>query len=237
MLRLTEFSPLPRYTPLRMAEQPRDTAWIRSFAGKFVVFDGPDGSGKTTQFIRAVKACRGAGVAVCEVREPGGTEVGEAIRDLLLHRERLDVTARCEMLLYMASRAQLVETRIAPALARRELVLADRFVSSTLAYQGAAGGVPAEHIERVAEVACMGARPDLVVIFDVDDETAARRMGRTLDRMESKGVAFRALVREAYLDQAKHDPTRHVVIDARGTEDEVAGKLMGALAEWTSKRA
>lgn len=131
-----------------------DVSFLSSLAGTFIVFDGPDGSGKSTQFRRFAALCRAAGAAVCEVREPGGTRVGERIREILLDPVHAEMSLRCEMMLYMASRAQLVEERIRPALARGELVLADRYVTSTLAYQGAAGGLPFEEIMAVARAAC-----------------------------------------------------------------------------------
>jgi len=205
--------------------------WLPRLAGRFIVFDGPDGSGKTTQFNRFLALCRGGGLPVCEVREPGGTVIGERIRDILLHHEESTepMALRCEMMLYMASRAQLVEQRIRPALSRRELVLADRFVSSTLAYQGAAGGLPTDEIMNVAHAACGEAWPHLVVIFDVDEKAAAARMGRELDRMESKGAAFHRRVREGYLEQAKADPDHHLVIDASRCEEDVAKALLAEL--------
>ena len=114
--------------------------WFRHLSGKFIVFEGPDGSGKTTQFRRFLRAAEASGLTVCEVREPGGTGVGEKIREVLLDHAHKDMTLTCEMLLYMASRAQLIEQKIIPALTRGELVAADRFLPSTLAYQGTAGG-------------------------------------------------------------------------------------------------
>jgi dTMP kinase len=140
------------------------------------------------------------------------------------------------MLLYMASRAQLVEQRIGPALLRRELVLADRFVSSTLAYQGAAGGLPIEDIHAVARIACGRTMPDLVVIFDVDEATAATRLNPLLDRMEAKGRDFHRRVREGYLAQAREAPDRHIVVDARQREDEVWASLLVALRQWVGSR-
>src|SRR5262249_8577274 len=110
-------SPLPYPRPVP------DPAWLKSLAGKFLVFEGPDGSGKTTQFNRFLRACTDAGLAVCEVREPGGTGVGEKIREVLLDHAHKDMSLACEMLLYMASRAQLVQQRIRPALSRGQLVL------------------------------------------------------------------------------------------------------------------
>jgi len=203
--------------------------WINGLAGKFCVFEGPDGSGKTTQFHRLVRTCRDAGLAVEEVREPGGTHVGERIREALLEHSDEEMSVRCEMLLYMASRAQLVEQKIIPALGRGELVLADRFVSSTLAYQGAAGGVPLDEIRAVAQVVLHTIEPDLVVVFDVDEQTAAHRMNPLMDRMEAKGAEFHRLVREGYRAQARDDPEHHLLIDARGDEDQVWRALVAGL--------
>lgn len=203
---------------------------ISGLAGRFIVFDGPDGSGKTTQFNRFLALCQSEGTPVCEVREPGGTSIGERIRDILLDNDHAEMSLRCEMMLYMASRSQLVEERIRPALGQGKLVLADRFISSTLAYQGAAGGLPLDEILAVARVACRDAWPDLVVIFDVDEETAARRMGNAHDRMEAKGREYHRKVRAGYLEQASSEPERHLVLDASRPEDEVARELVEALA-------
>jgi len=203
--------------------------WLPNLLGKFVVFDGPDGSGKTTQFNRFLNRCRRGGLSVCDVREPGGTRISERVRDILLDPALSEMTLRAEMLLYMAARAQLVDERLAPALAANELVLADRFVSSTLAYQGAGGGLPFDEIYAVAKIACRQAWPDLVVIFDVDEQTAARRMGLLRDRMEAKGAAFHRKVRAGFLDQAKRGPEKCVVIDATQDEDAVERMTLEAL--------
>ncbi len=200
-------------------------------AGRFLVFDGPDGSGKTTQFHRFSRHVQAAGGAVCEVREPGGTHIGERIRDLLLDPStQEDVDVRCELLLFMASRAQLVAQRVRPALGRGELVLADRFISSTLAYQGAAGGFPLPDILAVGQIALGDTWPDLTVIFDVDERTAASRLSPLLDRMELKGAEYHRKVRRGYLDQAKADPDRHLVLDATADADTVFARLLEGLA-------
>lgn len=212
-----------------------------ALAGTFLVFDGPDGSGKSTQFARFADWCREQGVVVCTVREPGGTSIGEQIREVLLNPDNTDMALRCEMLLYMASRAQLMEQMIAPALARREVVLADRFISSTLAYQGAAGGLPRADIDAVGDVVIRDHQPDLVVVFDVDDATRAQRLGGrrgagsqpTLfsDRMERKADSFHQRVRAGYLEQVEQDPQGHLLIDAAACEDDVFAALLSGLGE------
>lgn len=205
------------------------STWLNRLAGRFIVFDGPDGSGKTTQFARFAGHCAAAGLAICRVREPGGTAIGEQIRRILLDPANTEMSLRCEMMLYMASRAQLVEQIIAPARARGELVLADRFISSTLAYQGTAGGMSAEEILAVGRVAVRSIWPDLTVIFDVDEHVAGSRMNPLLDRMERKGVEFHRRVRDGFLAQARSDPDHSAVIDASGDEPAVFEALLAHL--------
>ncbi len=230
------------------------TTILPKLAGRFVAFEGADGSGKSTQLRRFVDAAKAAGISVCEVREPGGTAIGEEIRRILLHTKD-EMSLRCEMLLYMASRAQLVDTRIRPALAAGGLVVADRFVSSTLAYQGAAGGIPLDEINATAQAATSGCMPELVLIFDVDQATAARRTRgiestskrrgtakgsatTTLfdDRIEQRGTDFHTRVRDGYLAQAQADPARHLVIDASHDPDRVWQLLQNAVAGWQGLR-
>ncbi|MBX2851712.1 MAG: dTMP kinase [Phycisphaeraceae bacterium] len=210
--------------------------------GKFVVFDGPDGSGKSTQLSRFIAAAEAAGLTVCEVREPGGTHIGEEIRKVLLdakHEQSHPMDLRCEMMLFMASRAQLITQRVEPAIQRGELVIADRFISSTLAYQGSAGGLPIPDILAVGRVALGKYWPDLVVVFDVDEKTAQARMNPLLrgrefdaskDRIESKGDAFHRRVRQGYLEQAEQDPNRYLVIDATREPDPIYGDLISGIS-------
>lgn len=225
-----------------------EQALLDKLRGRFIAFEGPDGSGKSTQLKRLVALCLQHDVPVCEVREPGGTPIGESIRQILLHTKD-EMSLRCEMLLYMASRVQLVEQRIRPALARGELVIADRFVGSTYAYQGAAGGIPVAEIDAVASVALQGTAPELVLIFDVDEETAARRTRGVVkksggkqakvagqvtlfdDRIEQRGQAFHANVRRGYHELAAREPDRHRLIDASKGPDEVWASLLKVLGE------
>jgi dTMP kinase len=211
--------------------------WMRSLGGRFLVFDGPDGSGKSTQFRRFADLAAAAGVPVVEVREPGGTAIGEKIRAILLDPANAEMTTRAEMLLYMASRAQLFEQRIAPALAAGALVLADRFVSSTLAYQGTAGGLDEEEILAVGEVATGNHWPDLTVVFDVSTEVAMKRLSPLLDRVEQKGEDFHGRVRSGYLAQARRWPERYAVVDSSVGPDEVTAGLLSAVSGWIAQRA
>jgi dTMP kinase len=205
--------------------------WLHALAGRFLVFDGPDGSGKSTQIAKFVALCRKVGLDVLEVREPGGTAIGEQIRAVLLSKENEEMALRCELMLYMASRAQLIEEKIRPARTAGMLVLADRFISSTLAYQGAAGGIPLQEIMACGQVAIGGDWPDLTVIFDVDESTAATRLNPILDRMELKGAPFHRKVREGFLDQAHRDPGHYLVIDAAADPERVFGELIDSLRE------
>ena len=213
--------------------------WVKRLAGRFIVFDGPDGSGKSTQLERFAEYCRSNGVPLLEVREPGGTPIGEQIRAVLLNPDA-EMSLRCEMMLYMASRAQLMQEKITPALERGEMVLADRFISSTLAYQGSGGGLSRDEILQVGRVAIGERWPDLTVIFDVDEQTAARRLHgaakgassrATLfaDRVERRDSAFHRRVRQGFLDQAKLDPQRYLVVDASGEPQGVFTALLRAL--------
>ena len=225
-----------------------DTAhpWLDKLGGRFIVFDGPDGSGKTTQLRRLIAHLESAGLPLCHVREPGGTNIGEQIRRVLLDPAHDQMQVRCEMLLYMASRAQLIHERIGPALRDRHIVLADRFISSTLAYQGTAGGLCADQIMQVGRVALGDCWPDLVLIFDVDPQTAARRLAGSAkrskyvehaqpslfaDRVELKGSDFQSRVRAGYLEQAENDPDHYALINAAGDEQTVFDRMFDCLQQ------
>ena len=218
--------------------------WIYNLRSKFIVFDGPDGSGKSTQFRKFSEYVHSYGIETCEVREPGGTPIGEKIREILLDPANDEMVLRCEMLLYMASRAQLAEERITPALMDGQLVLVDRFISSTLAYQGAAGGLEEEDIMSVGKFAIQDKWPQLTVIFDVDELTAQHRlvgkskrkkhlettqMSLFSDRMELKGADYHRNVRQGFLDQAEADPEHYLVIDATKKEEVVFNNFIKAL--------
>ncbi|MFM7074645.1 MAG: dTMP kinase [Planctomycetaceae bacterium] len=199
---------------------------------RFVVLEGIDGSGKSSQVEPLAAWLRGRGVEVVTCRDPGATAAGDAVRNILLHRREIELAAATEMLLYMAARAQLVAEVIRPALARGAWVVSDRFLLSNIVYQGHAGGLDPEAIRRVGEVATGGLEPDRVILLDVEPATAAARLDRPLDRLESRGDAYRARLREGYLREAVAAPARIRIVDAAATPEVVAERIRAALGGW-----
>ena len=196
--------------------------------GLFISFEGLDGSGKTTQMRRLAKRLRARGHVVLETVEPGGTEIGGKIRQVLLDAANQELSPTAELLLYFASRAQNVDERIGPALRRGEIVLADRFTDSTLVYQGCGRGLGAETVLALDRVACRGLKPDLTLLVDIDVETslarararnAAQPGGET--RMDEQSVEFHRKVYEAYQALAAGEPERIRRIDGRAALEEI----------------
>lgn len=181
--------------------------------GKFIVIDGPDGCGKTTQTKLLVDWIKGQGAAVETFREPGGTAIGEKIRQILLNPEHIAMSTAAEVMLYMAARVQLWNEKIAPALKENKCVVLDRWLSSTCAYQGFAGGFGIDKVIKIARDCLKRPWPDLTIILDVDLKTAAKRLKKDLDRMEQKGDGYHQKVREGFLELAE-DRKDFVVIDA-----------------------
>jgi dTMP kinase len=197
-----------------------------STAGRLVVLEGGDGSGKSTQARLLAAALRGRGVNVVETFEPGATGAGAAIRELLLHRpEAIDPVA--EALLMAADRAQHVATEIAPALGRGTWVVCDRFLPSSLVYQGVVRGLGVDAVEELNRLAVGDVEPDVVILLDVDDVVAEARRGTTADRLEAEGAAFHADVRAAYRTLARD--RGWVVVDGVGNVDEVSARVVGAV--------
>ena len=222
--------------------------------GKFIVLDGPDGAGKSTQRGRIFDALQAGGVETVSCRDPGGTLVGDRIRSLLLDHDLSGINVQCETLLFMASRAQLVAEVIKPALAIGTTVLCDRFVSSTCAYQGAAGYDPKLVIE-LARVAIGDCWPHLTIVLDVDVEEGFRRIGRkphhagknrqrssgegklfegsSPDAMEARPIEFHRRVRELFLALAPYYPTPVVVVDGNGEPEIVHQRVLECLERVT----
>ena len=193
----------------------------------FITFEGLDFSGKSTQVRRLEAALRTSGHDVLVLREPGGTTVGESIRTILLDRSTVHLTPAAEMFLFSASRAQLVEDVIRPALRRGIVVVCDRFYDSTTAYQGGGRGIDADVIHAVNTAATGGLVPDLTLFLDVPDDERSRRreaMGAARDRMESNSEDFYRRVRDAFLRLAATE-SRFQVIDGTKPEQEVARQI------------
>ena len=188
--------------------------------GKFIVFEGIDGSGKSSVSANIEERLKSAGRRVLRAREPGGTPIGEKVRAVLLDPANAEMVPWTELFLYMASRAQLVDQVIRPALKEGVDVLCDRYYYSTAAYQGAAGKVGVPVVLRVAEEVAKFQRPDLVLLFDVPPRVARQRAGDRNDRVEAKGEAYQERVRRGFLKMAKAD-RRFTVLDASRPADEV----------------
>jgi dTMP kinase len=197
--------------------------------GRLIVFDGIDGAGKTTQLRRLARRLRRAGVPVVAVRDPGATRIGNRIRRLLLDRRSAGMDVRCEVLLLLAARAQAAAEIIRPALAAGRVVLGDRFVSATVAYQGYGSGFPVDGIRTLAEIALDGLEPDLTLIFDIAPALARARLKRRPDRIEARDGGFHDKVSAGFRALVRSDPRRYHRIDASGTRDQVAAAVWKAV--------
>lgn len=200
-----------------------------SARGRFITFEGPEGGGKTTQARRLMQRLESEGLPVRYTREPGGTSTGEAIRDILQHDKAGEpLCPETEVLLFEASRAQLVRHVILPALARGEWVVCDRFADSTTVYQGYGRGFDVERMIEINRFAIGEAEPDLTLLLDVDVARGFERIhrrpetGGSLDRIEREERAFHERVREGYLALAARFPDRFRIVDAARDEDAVA---------------
>ena len=198
----------------------------------FITFEGMDGSGKTTQLRRLATHLRALGRTVLETAEPGGTAIGRKIRQILLDAGNQELSPTAELLLYFASRAQNVDESILPALDRGEIVLADRFTDSTLAYQGCARGLGTDVVLNLDKIACRGLRPDLTLLLETspDDGLARARARNSAEtsretRMDEQGLEFHRKVHEAYEALAAREPTRIKRIDGTASIDDVEGAI------------
>jgi dTMP kinase len=204
--------------------------------GKFITFEGSEGCGKSTQIRRFVAALEDKGLEVLKTREPGGTAIGEKIRHLLqFDNEVTDLASESELLLFAASRAQLVRSVIAPALEKGIWVVADRFLDSTTVYQGIGRGLDLSSVKAINSFAVGDTSPDLTILLDLDVEVGYARAraasGGKEDRMEAQPMDFFRLVRQGYLDLAKEEPNRIAVIDASLSIDEVTESIQKEFAD------
>ncbi|MBC7898683.1 MAG: dTMP kinase [Saprospiraceae bacterium] len=206
--------------------------------GKFITFEGIDGSGKSTQLRMVSGELRGRGLDVITTREPGGTPLGRRLREAFLETEET-VSPLAELLLFAADRAQHVELLIKPSLAEGRIVISDRYADATFAYQGAGRGFPETTVKQIIELATGGLKPDLTLFFDISVEKALKRMishdesdNRKKNRMDAETGDFYSSVRDAYLRIAEKEPQRFAVIDANGSVDEIQSKVAAIVTEF-----
>jgi dTMP kinase len=202
---------------------------VSSLRSRFIVLDGPEGSGKSTQVRLLAGAMQEQGLAPLIVRDPGTTRIGEQIRAILLDPAHTEMSMRCEMLLYMAARAQMMAQTIVPALAAGQTVICDRFVSSTLAYQLGGDGLTAEEIRAIADIAIKSGWPDLTIILDIPIAQSFARVRRARDRIEQRPAEYHEQVRRNYLAQAAGDPLRYRVINADRPAEQVHTDIWSAI--------
>ena len=218
---------------------PKNAA-LASSRGIMVVCDGSNGAGKTTLIQRLYEHLQSYGRDVLLTREPGGTPIGEKIRDILLSRDTPEMCDITELMLFAAARAQHLREKILPALAAGKVVLCDRFDSATIAFQQYARGLDSQLVARINELALQGFKPDLYLILDLDplDGLArVRQRGEALDRMEAEQLAFLQRAREGFLQQAQEDPERFKVLDAANSPDQLAAEAIRLLAALAQRQA
>ena len=197
--------------------------------GLFITFEGPDGCGKTTQMKLLAEYLEKNGKEVVLTREPGGKGLGEKVREILLNYNG-EVSDRCESFLFLADRAQNIDIIVNPAVKQGKIVLCDRHIDSTVAYQGYGRRLDIERINMLNNLATNGKKPDLTFVFDIDVETSMQRVGKEKDRMESAGIEFHNRVRQGYLELAKQEPKRIKVIDATKSIEEIHKEVIGYFA-------
>ena len=202
----------------------------KKFSGKFIVLDGPDGCGKTTQTKLLIQWLGKQAVPTKTFRDPGDTAIGEKVRQILLNPEHITMSTTAEVLLYMAARAQLWEEKIAPALMRKKCVILDRWLSSTCAYQGYAGGFGIKQVIKLATDSLKMPWPDLTIILDVDLESSANRLSGRPDRMEAKPRQYHQKVREGFIELV-NQKKNFLIVDATGDIETVQKKILQLISE------
>lgn len=196
----------------------------KTFKGKFITFEGPEGSGKSTHSKLLCAFLRQKGFKVLHTREPGGTFIGEKIRHILLDNSNKKMTDICELLLYMAARSQIVEEKLLPALRKGNIVVCDRFLDASLAYQGHGTGLDLKLIEYLGKISADNLKVDLTILLDIESQLGLKRSARK-DRLEMKTLAFHRRVRAGYLKLARKYPKRIKVISATGAIAETQNQI------------
>jgi len=194
-------------------------------SGKFITFEGSEGSGKSTQAALVLEYLKSKKVPVVLLREPGGVKISESIRKLLLDLNSAGMGDECETLLYMAARAQMVKEVLEPQLKAGKIILCDRFLDSTIAYQGFGNGIDIKTIEQLGLFATKGLVPDLTILFDIQPEKGLSRAGDKKDRIESRSLDYHKRVRNGYLELSKQYPARIKVIKVDAGVEDISKKV------------
>ena len=198
----------------------------------FITFEGPDGSGKTTQIRKLIPVLQEKGLDIVHTREPGGTDIGDQIRSVIMNMKNKSMHPRAEILLFCASRAQLVEELIRPSLTEGKFVLCDRYADSTMAYQGYGHGLDRETLSQLLNFATGGLKPDLTLLFDISAEAGLRRRlsnHEEWNRMDDYALQFHERVRSGYLAMAAAEPERWAVINADRTPEEIHEEVVSVI--------
>ena len=203
----------------------------------FFVFDGVDGAGKSTQLDLFVQWLGDRGHDVVTCKDPGSTELGEQLRNVLLGKHEIQISVRAEMMLFTTARTQLVEQIVKPALAKNQTVVLDRYIFSTVVYQGHAGDLDPDELWTVNRIATDGVMPDATFILDVPVEVALQRLGTSLDRMESRGADYLERVRKGFIAEAERWPDQVEVIDATRSPEEIQSDIRQVAAAYIERRA
>ena len=203
------------------------TKSVSNHPGFFVVFEGGDGAGKSTQVKQLTEKLTKLKETVVITREPGGTELGKKIREILLDQNEFEVSPRMEALLFAADRSINMSQIIKPALEKGNVVIADRHIDSSIAYQGVGRGLGAQTIEEISRWATQEIVPDLTVLLDVDANTGQSRL-QTKDRLDRESTDFHTKVNQAFRDLAKANPNRYIVIDATKPVEEISDLVFNA---------
>jgi dTMP kinase len=207
-----------------MSFSPLEIPTPEKLSGLFIVFEGGDGAGKTTQIEKLAKFLRSKNREVLVTREPGGTVMGKSIRDWLLEQTEVEVDPKSEALLFAADRAHHMHTLIRPALAANKIVIGDRHIDSSVAYQGVARNLGIENIKNISLWAVDGILPNLIIVLDIDVEVGQSRLNRK-DRLDRESKEFHEKVNKAYLELAAMNPKKYLVIDAQLPIDEIARQI------------
>jgi len=189
--------------------------------GKLITFEGSEGSGKSTQIDMAKKYLTKLGKDVLLLREPGGVKISEKIRAILLDAKNEAMCKECDMMLYMAARAQIVEEIIIPILKEGKIILCDRFLDSTIVYQGYGSGIDVSFIKKVGKFVTQNIEPDLTLLFDIDAKEGLKRIHRAKDRIELRDISYHNKVRNGYLDLAKKETPRIKVIKVNKSKEDI----------------